>query len=359
MKPEVFEVDSIDDLTVDIHVIGYIPQGESTILFIKNKGEILYSIVTDCYSSSIFAKVEDILSKNGVDDINVFIWTHPHFDHSKGIEEFLKAKDKSKKAHVFLPKCVDSKMDGYMVAKKTKEIVTFLHDNYNTGARSRYHTIDVDLDCDTNTEYSMISIHDKNTHSSYLGTIHFLLPNSKIIDYEKAKLDPQIHPRIDINVFSIVHFFSINRGCYLLCGDYKNCDEKNWIEQLPIDNIRFIKIPHHGSNKANEVINTLKYMIEKRGCQDEEEGNENEGKKVLFDRENKSISDASVTTVFTSKNLPDNGILSDYSDISKKVYCTGNQKSLKYGYVNLVYSVSNGGELIKANLEGSAYEYKK
>lgn len=90
--------DTFDDIYVDIYLCGYEEEGESSVFILyteKPQRMLLYSIVIDCYdngSVNVTEKILKCLSKHYSRKVylDMLIWTHPHDDHTKGLESIIK-----------------------------------------------------------------------------------------------------------------------------------------------------------------------------------------------------------------------------------------------------------------------------
>lgn len=87
----------IEDLYLSIYTVGYTSEGESCVLVLYSNTpdkRVFYSIVIDCYEEEecnytleILESLKEISPKLKLD---MLIWTHPHDDHSLGIDKIIK-----------------------------------------------------------------------------------------------------------------------------------------------------------------------------------------------------------------------------------------------------------------------------
>ena len=86
--------EELKDLFIKIYLIGFEMQGESCIFLIYSKEprrKLIYSIVMDCYKDSEINEVEEICkSELGQEKLDMLVWSHPHDDHTVGLDEIIK-----------------------------------------------------------------------------------------------------------------------------------------------------------------------------------------------------------------------------------------------------------------------------
>ena len=81
-----------DSLKLELNVIGYHDQGESIVFFIKTDGIAAYTGLVDCYKTEDQNAVKMVLEKEQVEKIDFMCWTHPHDDHTLGLEIYILKK---------------------------------------------------------------------------------------------------------------------------------------------------------------------------------------------------------------------------------------------------------------------------
>ena len=99
---KVITLSSEDKVYIAVYHLGYSKQGESSILILYTEEKVLYSLVIDCYQEEQCNMTIQILSEWRLENkLDVFIWTHPHDDHSIGIQDIIK-KYCNKNSLIFL-----------------------------------------------------------------------------------------------------------------------------------------------------------------------------------------------------------------------------------------------------------------
>ena len=113
-----------NNLSLENHVIGYQVQGESTVVLLKKGDNVVFSMVIDSYQQSINATI-DILKSNNINSLDFLVWTHPHEDHSEGIEILLEEYC-NKNTKVIIPN-----IDSWIDKEKTSAYCEYLMNKYN------------------------------------------------------------------------------------------------------------------------------------------------------------------------------------------------------------------------------------
>ena len=90
MTEERITIDSNLDIQLHIHVFGFHPQGESILLIIfdASKEQVIRSIAVDCFIEKNKEQIKNTLKQYKISNqnpLNLIIWTHPDYDHSKGM----------------------------------------------------------------------------------------------------------------------------------------------------------------------------------------------------------------------------------------------------------------------------------
>lgn len=96
----------LDDLYIDIFLCGYEEEGESSVFILYTLMPVpmvLYTVVIDCYENENINCTKRILEEKSKYFgkkiwLDMLIWTHPHDDHTKGIESIIRkyCNDKTK-----------------------------------------------------------------------------------------------------------------------------------------------------------------------------------------------------------------------------------------------------------------------
>lgn len=298
------EVVRFSDVCLEIHTVGYPEMGESIVVLLKESDKVLLNIITDSYHTEVNT-VETILENNGRPCVDIFVWTHPDEDHSVGICDLLDNFDSKGQAKIYMPSNLSKDL---ITSQAAQEAFDYLMQKYNRGQRYRLTTIGVDDEM-TLPSWKFI-LRERQTNRVISGSLTFLQPESSLTQrrgYQGAKNAG------DINDFSIVYVLELNGIRYFFGGDMTHQS----IQFLSghstyLDNIRYIKIPHHGSKKPIKLADLLSAYEDKKAI--------------------------ATTTVFKDTH-PYEDILDKYGIICKHVSSTHRGED-SYGSIQLNFSLS-------------------
>ena len=75
-------------------MVGYKNIGESIVVLFRDKTDdgdkVIMSMVIDNYETKELKLVHEVLKKHNVKNLDFVCWTHPHCDHSPGIDELIR-----------------------------------------------------------------------------------------------------------------------------------------------------------------------------------------------------------------------------------------------------------------------------
>lgn len=298
-------LESIDDLYLSIYIIGYTTQGESSVLILyskKPKKKILYSMVIDCYEEKeINCTVKILESFLPELKLDMLVWTHPHDDHTLGIDKIV--KDYCNKNTKIITSNVLNTDDKYStICNSIKNQIA----NLNNKQKIRWNISQVE---------SMGNI---------LQQIHF--PNAgdlikKLTIKCIAPCADTISKEIDtneINKLSIGIFIELERKDgninFMFAGDMENQTIREIVREQESEEIpyvyNYIKLPHHGGKSGECLVD-------------------------LLDIKNKSK--FGVSTVFKNTvrecetRNPEKNVLEKYKKYIDEVACSSDVFNNKYG----------------------------
>ena len=317
------ELDSFDHFELRIYTIGYSRQGESILTLLCDKNRILYSVLTDS-----FQKEEDIKKYNVLDEvfenyenprIDAFVWTHPDYDHSLGIEYALDTFDPDREAMVFVPFGLDRK-DKYEISGSSKAAFDYLNKFYFQNK----HGIPVSVSSREERKILKLRIKEIASGASVNVDFFFIAPSGEIMLKRTAH-----EKKFTINEMSIVYAINMNGRNFLFTGDFEGVN----LDMMGIDHmelLQFLKIPHHASYRSNSIIGKLQML------------NDN------------SI----VQTVTQTGETPDTDELNNYLKLGN-VYVASDDTVRKdqYGYVLVKYSVRDVRMIEAPYMEGNAHQH--
>lgn len=321
--------DSFDvtKLKVKIIVIGYGLYGESTLVFLMDEDVVFYTIIIDSYhykkdnikGSPYINKTIDLLIKYGVKRLDVLCWTHPHDDHSKGIPRLIKHFCDSDTKILYPMYLEDNEKDIVKYGDTSKQNLKSIL-RVNREHKGLATPIGVPDKGEENIdEFNVLDIY--NSEPVACVRIDALTPiSSMLTEYVNEGLCN------DSNELSITLVIDINGYSFYFGGDTTN-KHINHSKQLKMGRCKFVKIPHHASKTAKDLVNYLPPML-----------------------------DGVCTTVYKrgKADLPDNGVLRLYRPYGANIYSTNKLKrdDVAYGIIEYDCDFSTGVPWVEAKSDG-------
>ena len=277
----------IENVTVDIHVIGKYPQWES-VIFILNINEIPeYCLVVDYCDENLYLIKQKIFSKYNISNINLLCWSHPHQDHSIGIQELAKEYC-NKNTNILLPiglENVSNKFDTYI--KSTYDYFSKINKN-----RTQIHGI-----VRYASEYKQI---EKIKYQGIKNKVDLYIETYSPIDKRINNIRNLIIP--NMNDYSILMSITVNDRIIIFASDIEDNSINDIINNCEIfENVIFVKIPHHGSISSKKMLNAINTSLENTIC---------------------------VSTIYANNGRdcsPNPHILKEYKRTCNKVFCTSSK----------------------------------
>lgn len=273
-----------NSLEFEINLIGYKQQGESIIFYILADGKVVYTGLVDCYKLNSRNYVVDFLEEKGIKTLDFICWTHPHDDHTRGLDEVLdRFCTSNTKFWTTDIQPNDYKLyseESTQVYKRIKNIHLLRKKEKITIKYAKDHTILEKMIC--------------TGISQYLFQIDSFAPNSTILAEKKfMNKDEQG------NLYSMGLIINIGRYFILLGGDVEN-PTISLLEDYELENpIDYIKIPHHGSPTGIFIIDRMRAL-------------------------NVLAPSVATTTVYRKGSIPKIETMIKYQKWgTKEIYCTG------------------------------------
>lgn len=307
----------VTKLKVKLFVIGYGLFGESILILFLNENVVFYSIVIDSYhykngkkrEGPYINKTIDLLKKYKVENLNILCWTHPHDDHSKGIPRLIKHYCNSGTKILYPMYLQNNATDIVEYGDTSKQNIESIH---IANREKRGQATPIGLA--GNSEYVVDEFYVLDSYSSdMIATVRVdaLTPiSSKLteyLNYGKCK---------DPNELSITLVVDINGYGFYFGGDATN-EHINLSKRSRIRHCKFVKIPHHASRTAKDLVNYLPATL----C-------------------------GICTTVFKKgkSNLPDKEIIALYRSYGVDIYSTNKLKrdDVAYGIIEYNCDFSAG-----------------
>lgn len=329
-----FRVSSFDNLTISLFVIGYKNIGESIIVLLRDStdlGEkIIMSMVVDCYETVDLNVVREVLKKHSVSKLDFVCWTHPHCDHSMGIDRLINDFFHNDIV-IFTPKFYYPNLTSDLLKGESMKADKIFNSIWNLvdkhkNVKEIWRTISANGDYSTNV-YPMRIIPNDIAESKDL-TFRFLTPLGYRTDCY-ATAGKQFNKP---NELSISFLMSLDGYDFYFGGDTEN-EHANGIESEIIKNMRWIKVPHHCSRGAINIANNL-------------------GPRLDF----------AVSTVYTSSGLPAKEIQNIYAKeaplhMTQLDEINDYQLNSEYGIVQYDYHFKKNEAIVDIFTYGNAGQY--
>lgn len=290
------------NLIVKIFVIGYSQKGESIIIaFLDKKSDnVLYTIVIDSFTYKKINKTTDILNQYNISTIDMLCWSHPDYDHTKGIDELINnfCNESSK---IITPYGLNGKL--YDVIDYNQSDIPIVNKIIELNKRKKNVHLTSSV---TPSLYQPMEVVRFSDYPDNIDVkIHTLTPHSSFIN-DRIGNDKTIRK----NELSIAMYIEVEKYKFIFCSDIENIAISN-IMQSCFDNPVLIKIPHHTSTSSDELLNISNL----------------EQKNTL-----------ACTTIYKQHKLPNIELLDKYKSLCSLVHSTGTSKSKSKNFGVIEYT---------------------
>lgn len=320
-------VNNVEDILIDIVVIGYHDKGESIALFLyeKSTGLVLYTAIIDSYRLSDLHKTCEILDKRGVGFVDMLCWTHPDEDHTVGLIDIINSYCTNKTKFI-LPEAVYGDNNDPIEYSSYDKVVFDKINQHNTARCYNVHSVSSLPQGSTSIEKREYS--DVANSGTLVFSIKAVAPISAITRRRVASSSLCVTK----NDFSVALLVNLGGFSFFLSGDIQN----QTIQHLSKDFLQYLtllKVPHHTSQSSNLLLRMIK------------------------DADLDAQIPISCTTVFRRHDLPNDDLVQEYKIYSKIFHSTGfkcDNREDKFGL--LKYSFSPLDNKITSHLEGNAVQ---
>ncbi len=303
------------DLFLNIYLIGYASQGESVVFTVEDSTTIIYSGVVDCYKRKDDNFTKRLLEFLEVKNVDLICWTHPHLDHSLGLEEILDVYV-SEQTRIVYP----SNLLQFNEEEMNETVVNIVRKIKNLLICRKEKKSSIHAVSGNRTVYRSIL---KASVQSFEFLIQTLSPCDDIIEKRIVSGKEDY-----INEYSVSLLLSLGGTAFYLAGDIENSAISK-IDDFSIPQvIDYLKIPHHASPTASKLIQ-------------------------WFSIENKV--GVCCTTEYKSGGLPNPEVLNQYKKVANQIYITGENgnRTSHYGVICSKYDVYKNK--ISTRLAGDAF----
>lgn len=320
---------SFDNLRVCLYVVGYSNIGESIIVLFKDIGrrdtDVIFSFVVDCYKKDDLFITKHILDENNVSALDMVFWTHPHKDHTPGIDEIVKAYFKPE-MKFFKPKFYFGNLQEDLLQTEsefTAEANSCLEQYFDSEMKEYDCRRTLTGEGDVTNHYPMQMVADDGTSKDIV--FYFLTPIGRLIDEYSLKGHVLNRP----NDLSISFVMSVDGYDFYFGGDAEQ-DHCQCIEPEIVRSMRWIKVPHHCSNGGRYICEHL-------------------GPQFNF----------AASTVYSSSGLPLETIQNLYAGHGRLFMTQLRNEVLtyRYGVIRFDYAFTDDKIVVDINTYGNAGEY--
>lgn len=316
---------SIESLRVIIYVFGGRGLGESILGILTSNSKPFYTFVLDSCESDGINPVIRTLDRYNVKKIDLLFWTHPHDDHSVGMDNIITSFYRKGTVGIIPMHLFDKGQDVVEITDVCSRVLKTFHKKFR---KKNLRSIEcMPHEC---REVAGIEMNDKFTHETKRCSFQVLTPIDYVLD-NKIRSGEKLSKSL-LNHVSLSLIMDFDGYCFYFGGDVQNTSI-NQCDAARLKSCRWIKIPHHGSNGSSSLLGKLNNCF-----------------------------DTASSTTFLSQPLPVDEVLRQYHEDKKaQVYVT--QEKLEdpasFGIIKYVYDFT--GEEITADvyLYGNAYKYPK
>ncbi|MBE6325720.1 MAG: hypothetical protein E7077_01465 [Bacteroidales bacterium] len=249
-----FKVSSFENLIVSIFVIGYKNIGESIVVLFRdvhdNVDETIMSMVIDSYENGNLTR--KILKKYNVNKLDFVCWTHPHVDHSQGIDALIKNYFHDDIV-IFVPKFYFGNLTEDVLASESAQTPQIFGEIWNLVEKNKnikeiWRSISAFGDA---TNIYPMQLYSDDLYSKDV-CFYFLTPLGSRTDKHANKGNQLSKP----NELSISFVMSIDGYDFYFGGDTENEHAKG-IKKDIVKSMRWIKVPHHCSLGAKYIADNI------------------------------------------------------------------------------------------------------
>ena len=241
---------------VKIYTIGKDANGESNLFLFLVDDQVKYSIVIDSCEKDIKILKDIIEGEYGIKAFDIICWTHPHLDHSKGLLSLLKNYS-NEETKIVLPAELHIVKD----CMKTESRNIFDYIQKITKRNSIKHG-----ECNVVTEGKILEYFELRGKEKIVFRIISLSPiSTRVLNMANiCKQKTAGKCSHNFNEYSVALIVEINGYWFLFAGDIENSTIAEIAKKYLLDNVVFVKIPHHGSDTSNKLVE----LFDKKTCKD-------------------------------------------------------------------------------------------
>lgn len=316
-----------NDFSLLIYVAGGDKgEGEGILILFLNQDQVIRTISMDCCKATVNGTdcniLHSLLNRHKVKKIDCFVWTHPHDDHSNGLDELIDCHYRKGSIGI-LPKQIYGTNNDIVNMKAMSRRV--LH-QFNTKFKKKSLK---SIDCQSREKRCVYSfdMEDVTTGDVKNVRLYCLTPMDYLLD-DKRRNDKKISDSL-LNDISLSLVLDIDGYCYFFGGDATD----KTLKETDLDFLyqcRWVKIPHHASKSTEKVMQHFNNAI-----------------------------DSAVTASFLRCKLPNTNVLNQYKKKTNQLYVTQLKAddTFDLGMVGYLYSFRDSAVQLKITRYGNASKY--
>ena len=251
------------------------------------------------------------------------MWTHPHDDHSNGLDELIEKYHRKNSIAVIPKQIYGTENDIVNMKPMSKNVLKKFNSRFKKKNLKS-------IDCQCQEKRCVYSFYLEDIISGNIKSIklYCLTPMDFLLD-DKRRSSSKLSDSL-LNDISLSLILDVDGYCYFFGGDAPDKTLKE-VDMNYLYGCKWIKIPHHGSKTSREIVQCF----------------------------NKNV-DSAVTASFLTCQLPSKDVLNKYKDITKQIYITQKAKNdvCDFGMVRYIYSFRNLGVQVNIKRYGNAYKYE-
>ena len=316
-----------NDFSLQIYVVGGDKgEGEGILILFLNQERVIRTISMDCCKATVNGTecniLHRLLNKHNVKKIDCFVWTHPHDDHSNGLDELIDYHYR-KGCIGILPKQIYGTNNDIVNMKAMSKRV--LH-KFNTKFRKK-SLKSIDCLCREKRCVYSFDMEDVTTGDVKNVRLYCLTPMDFLLD-DKRRNDKKVSDSL-LNDISLSLVLDVDGYCYFFGGDATDKTLKETDSDY-LYQCKWIKIPHHASKSTKKAM-------------------------LYF---NNTI-DSAVATSFLRCKLPNKDVLNQYKKKTDQLYITQRKAddTFDIGMVGYLYSFRDSAVQLKITRYGNAFKF--
>lgn len=260
LNNNILDENSLKSLALDVYLIWYANDWEGSIIILKDNNTIYYSAVVDCYGTKEINKTdEELKSILWGKKLDALIWTHLHHDHSNWLSKIIE-RHCDKNTEIYIPTDIipweklteiGTKFNRWWLSKKSKRLL----DEIRIEINKKFCVINpIGVATKTKLLLKQIVFSDPRKITPLFFEVICMSPITKQTNKQWVINKNDLWT----NIFSISLFIKFGYFRIFLWSDVENTTIGE-MDISELKNLHYIKIPHHGSLTASDILKNLNF----------------------------------------------------------------------------------------------------